>query len=91
MLFDASAFLPLGIEGSLDATSASASFATTTGDILEVSAYAGGAFRLRLGPNTRPDYGLVVGRTKAFSTTQPGRGTWTLVNGDVELTLSGAA
>lgn len=90
MLFDASAFLPLGIEGSLDATSASASFATTTGDILEVSAYAGGAFRLRLGPNTRPDYGLVVGRTKAFSTTQPGRGTWTLVNGDVELTLSGA-
>ena len=69
MLFDASAFLRLGIEGSLDATSASASFATTTGDILEISAYAGGAFRLRLGPNTRPDYDLIVGRTKGFATT----------------------
>lgn len=89
MLFDASAFLRLGIEGSLDATSASASFATTTGDILEISAYAGGAFRLRLGPNTRPDYDLIVGRTKGFATTQPARGTWSLANGDVELSLGG--
>ena len=26
---------------------------------------AGGAFRMRLGPNTRPDYGLLVGRARA--------------------------
>ena len=32
--------------------------------MLEVTAYAGGAFRLRLGPNTRPDYGLLVGRAQ---------------------------
>lgn len=90
MLFDASAFLRVGIEGSVDATSASASFATSTGDILEVTAHAGGAFRLRIGPNTRPDYGLVVGRARSFATTQPGRGTWSLANDDAELVVGGS-
>ena len=49
---------------SLGATSSGASFATSTGDILEVSAYGPGVFRLRFGPRTRPDYGIVVGRAK---------------------------
>ena len=54
MLLDPAAYLRLEIEGSLGATSTGASFATSTGDILEVTAHAGGAFRMRLGPNTRP-------------------------------------
>ncbi|MCC6867863.1 MAG: glycoside hydrolase family 31 protein [Burkholderiales bacterium] len=90
MLFDASAFARLGIEGSVDATSASASFATSTGDILEVTAYAGGAFRLRVGPRARPDYGLLVGRPRAFSTAQRDVATWSLANDDAELTLGGS-
>ena len=53
MLLDPAAYLRLEIEGSLGATSTGASFATSTGDMLEVTAYAGGAFRVRLGPNTR--------------------------------------
>ena len=61
MLLDPTAYQRLENEGSLGATSTGASFATSTGDMLEVTAYAGGAFRVRLGPNTRPDYGLIVG------------------------------
>ena len=64
MLLDPAAYLRLEIEGSLGATSTGASFATSTGDILEVTAHAGGAFRMRLGPNTRPDYGLLVSRAR---------------------------
>ena len=51
---------------SLGSTSTGVSFATSTGDMLEVTAYGGGTFRLRVGPNTRPDYGLVVGRAQAL-------------------------
>ena len=50
---------------SLGATGTGASFATSTGDILEVAAYGPACSALRVGPNTRPDYGLVVGRTHA--------------------------
>ncbi|MCC7328205.1 MAG: glycoside hydrolase family 31 protein [Burkholderiales bacterium] len=90
MFLDPSAYLRLEIEGSLGATGTGASFATSTGDMLEVSAYAGGAFRLRLGPNTRPDYDLVVGRARACTTTQPEPGLWRIDNGDAALEISGA-
>ena len=36
--------------------------------------YGPGVFRLRVGPNTRPDYGLVVGRVKACTVAQPATG-----------------
>lgn len=90
MLFDTSAFLRVGIAGLVDATSASASFATTTGDMLEVSAYADGAFRLRVGPTSRPDYGLVSGRTRSFTTLPAGANRWTLTNGDTALSIGGS-
>ena len=89
MLLDPAAYLRLEIEGSIGATSTGASFATSTGDILEVTAYAGGAFRMRLGPNTRPDYGLLVGRARACTTSQPGPHLWSFVNGDATLELAG--
>ena len=90
MLLDPAAYLRLEIEGSLGATSTGASFATSTGDMLEVTAHAGGAFRMRLGPNTRPDYGLLVGRARACTTSQPGPRLWTFVNGDATLEVAGA-
>jgi len=60
MLLDPSAYLRLEVEGSLGSSATGASFATSTGDMLDVAAYGGGAFRLRLGPNARPDYGLLL-------------------------------
>jgi alpha-D-xyloside xylohydrolase len=89
MLLDPAAYLRLEIEGSLGATGTGASFATSTGDILEVTAQAGGAFRMRLGPNTRPDYGLLVGRARACTTSQPGPRLWSFANGDATLELAG--
>ena len=56
--------------------------ATSTGDILEVSSYGSGIFRLRVGPNTRPDYGIVVGRAKACAVASDTPGTWTFTAGD---------
>ena len=90
MLFDPAAFLRLDVEGSLGATGTGASFATSTGDMLDVTAYANGAFRVRLGPNTRPDYGIVVGRARACTTDQPGPARWTFTNGDAVLELQAA-
>ncbi len=90
MLFDPAAFLRLDVEGSLGATGTGASFATSTGDMLDVTAYPNGAFRVRLGPNTRPDYGIVVGRARACTTDQPGPGTWTFADGDAVLELQAA-
>jgi alpha-D-xyloside xylohydrolase len=90
MFLDPAAYLRLEIEGSLGATSSGASFATSTGDIVEVTAHAGGAFRVRLGPNTRPDYGLLVGKSRGCTTSQPGPQLWSLANGDATLELAGA-
>jgi alpha-D-xyloside xylohydrolase len=90
MLFDPSSYLRLDVEGSLGATGTGASFATSTGDMLDVAAHANGAFRVRLGPHTRPDYGILVGRTRACTTDQTGPGTWTFTNGDAVLELQAA-
>jgi alpha-D-xyloside xylohydrolase len=89
MLLDPAAYLRLEIEGSLGATGTGASFATSTGDILEVTAHAGGAFRMRLGPNTRPDYGLLVGKSRGCTTSQTGPQSWSFTNGDATLELGG--
>ncbi len=89
MLLNSSAYLRIEVQGSLGTSSTGASFATSTGDILEVSAYGDGGFRLRLGPNTRPDYGLIVSRARACAVAQPEAGRWTFTNGDATLELTG--
>ena len=61
MPFDAAAYLRLDAQQSLGASPSGIAFATSTGDVLEVSCYGPGVFRLRVGPDTRPDYGIVVG------------------------------
>ena len=79
---DPTAFLRLDAPNSLGSTATGASFATSTGDVLEVSCYGPGVFRLRAGPNTRPDYGIVTGRVKPCEIAQPAPDTWTFTSGD---------
>jgi hypothetical protein len=66
---DPADYLRLEVPHSLGTTSAGASFATSSGDILEVECFGPGAFRLRVGPHTRPDYGLVVARAQGCTVT----------------------
>jgi alpha-D-xyloside xylohydrolase len=65
MQLDPTAYLRIEAHQSLGTTSSGASFATSTGDILEIASFGEGAFRLRMGPQTRPDYGIVQTRTEA--------------------------
>ena len=55
-----------------------------------MSCYGPGVFRVRAGPNTRPDYGIVVGRTKPCAVAQPAPGTWTFTSGDATLEITGS-
>jgi alpha-D-xyloside xylohydrolase len=88
MHFDASAFGRLDAPQSLGATGSGAAFATSTGDVLEVTCYGPGVFRLRAGPKTRPDYGLVTGRAKPCAVARRDDGTWTFTAGDSTLEIA---
>ena len=90
MLFDFQSFLRLDSPQSLGASASGAAFATSTGDILEVSCYGPGVFRVRAGPNALPDYGLVVGRTKACESRRGADGAWSFTAGDTTLELAGS-
>ncbi len=90
MHFDPSTFLRLDSPQSLGASASGASFATSTGDILEVSCYGAGVFRIRVGPNTKPDYGLIEARTKACTVAHEQDGRYTFSTGDAVLEIAGA-
>ena len=90
LYIDPAAYLRIDAPHSLGTTASGASFATSTGDILEVSCYGPGIFRLRLGPNTRPEYGIVVGRAKPCTVTTDAPGTWSVAAGDATLEIMGA-
>jgi alpha-D-xyloside xylohydrolase len=89
MSFDSSAYIRLNAPNSLGTSASGAAFATSTGDVLEISSYGAGTFRLRVGPNTRPDYGLIVGRAQRCEVSQPDSGTWSFGAGGTRLELSG--
>src|SRR6266481_7138769 len=89
MQLDTTAFIRLDAPNSLGATASGAAFATNTGDILEVACFGPGTFRLRVGPNTRPDYGLVLGRAQRCDVAQPAPGTWMFAAGNASLELTG--
>ncbi|MBK6805549.1 MAG: SMP-30/gluconolactonase/LRE family protein [Betaproteobacteria bacterium] len=78
---DPTAFLRLDALNSLGSTATGASFAVdrrrARGVVLEP-----GVFRLRAGPNTRPDCGIVTGRVKPCEIAQPSPDTWTFASGD---------
>lgn len=88
MQLDPTAYLRLEAPHSLGKSPSGASFATSSGDILEVSSFGPGIFRLRVGPTTRPDYGIVTGRAKACTVSEHD-GTWTFASGDASLELTG--
>jgi alpha-D-xyloside xylohydrolase len=90
MLLDPTAYLRLEALSSFGSTSTGVSFATSTGDLLEVSCFGGNSFRMRLGPNSRPDYGIVVGRTKPCTVVQSAAGLWTISSGDAALEITGS-
>src|SRR5437660_11333560 len=89
MRLDTTAFIRLDAPNSLGATASGAAFATNTGDILEIDCFGPGIFRLRAGPNTRPDYGLVLGRAQRCDVAQPAQGVWSFTNGGATLELRG--
>ena len=90
MAFDPGSFVRLDSPQSLGASASGASFATSTGDILEVSCYGPGIFRLRAGPNTRPDYGLIQGKTRACTVAHEQDRRYTFAAGDALLEIAEA-
>ena len=89
MRLDTRDYLPIDATSSLGASASGASFATSTGDMLEIGSFGSGIFRLRVGPNTRPDYGLIAARAQRCDVAQPSRGLWTFTAGDGSLELAG--
>jgi alpha-D-xyloside xylohydrolase len=90
MQLDPAHYLRLDVPHSLGATAAGASFATSSGDVLDVECFGAGTFRLRVGPSTRPDYGIVAARAKACTVAQRAPGAWTFSAGDSALELRGS-
>ena len=89
IFIDPAAYLRIDALQAFDTTASGASFATSTGDILEVASYGPGVFRVRLGPRALPDYGVVTGRAKACTVTHL-RGESRFESGDATLELVGA-
>ena len=87
--FSPTNYLRLEEPRTIDTSASGASFATSTGDVVEVTSFGPGVFRMRIGPNTRPDYGILVGRSKPCTVAQPQTGTTTFSAGDATLEVSG--
>jgi alpha-D-xyloside xylohydrolase len=88
MNFDTTSYLRLDALESLGVTPSGGAYTTSTGDVLEVSCYGPGVFRLRVGPRTRPDYELVVGRAKACTSAEGPGGARTFASGDAVLEIT---
>jgi len=89
MHLDPTAYLRIEAQQSLGTSASGASFATSTGDIVEIASFGPGVFRVRMGPRTLPDYGIVVGRAKACSTENEGD-AWRFSSGDATLEIESA-
>jgi alpha-D-xyloside xylohydrolase len=89
MQLDTTGYIRVSAPDSLGMSASGGAFATTTGDILEVACFGSGVFRLRIGTNSRPDYGLVLGRAQRCDTSQPDPGVWSFAAGGSRLEVSG--
>ncbi len=90
ILIDPAAYLRIDSLQAFGTSASSISYATSTGDILEVSSFGPGIFRMRLGPNTKPDYGIVVGRAKPCNVTHERDRSASIAAGDATLEISGS-
>src|ERR1043166_9036930 len=89
MQLDPSAYIRLSASSSLGTSASGAAFATSTGDVLEVSCFGPGLFRLRGGAHTRPDYGLGVARAQRCEVTRGEKKRWPSAAGDTRPGLPG--
>ena len=89
MQLDPTAYIRLNAPNSLGTSGSGGEFATSTGDVLEVACYGAGVFRLRVGPNTKPDYGLVLGRAQRCDIARPEEGVWTFSSAGARLEITG--
>lgn len=89
MRLDPSDYLPLDAPQCLGVTSAGASFATSSGDIVEIECFGDGAFRLRSGPDTRPDYGIVTASPRPCAADVSHARRWSFDSGRSKLEVSG--
>ncbi|MDH5285296.1 MAG: alpha-xylosidase [Betaproteobacteria bacterium] len=87
--FDPTNYVRLEDPHPIDTSATGASFATSTGDLLEVTSYGPGVFRLRLGPHGKPDYGILVGKSKPCTVAVPQSGITTFTSGDASLEIGG--
>lgn len=87
--FDPTNYLRLEQPNAIDTSAAGASFATSTGDLLEVTSYGPGVFRLRVGPHTKPDYGILVAKSKPCTVATQPSGLTTFTAGDATLEIGG--
>jgi alpha-D-xyloside xylohydrolase len=85
--FDTSVFLPLDAQGNLGATAAGIAFATSTGDVLEITSFGPGVLRVRAGPHSRPDYGIVQAQEQSCTVANPQPQTWSVAAGDARLEI----
>ena len=90
ILIDPAAYLRIDSLQAFGTSASSISYATSTGDILEVSSFGPGIFRMRLGPNTKPDYGIVVGRAKPCTVTHERDRSASIAAGEATLEISGS-
>jgi len=87
MHLDPSAYLRIEAHQSIEMSASGASFATSSGDILEVSSFGEGVFRMRMGPRTLPDYGIVQQSAEACEVTPGGEEPWRFSAGLATLEL----
>ena len=90
MHLDPTSYLRIEAHQSLGTTGSAASFATSTGDVLEIACFGAGVFRLRMGPQTQPDYAIVQGREEACEIVQDPPGEWRFVSGRARLEMRSA-
>src|SRR5215470_318356 len=89
MPFDPASYIRLSAPNSLGLSASGGAFATSTGDVFEVACYGPGAFRIRVGPNTKPDYGFILGRAQRCEAEQTDPGAWSFTTGSSRLELVG--
>ena len=89
MPFDPTAYIRISAPNSLGLSASGGAFATSTGDVFEVACYGPGVFRMRVGPNTKPDYGFVLGRAQRCEAAQADPGVWSFTAGSARLELVG--
>jgi alpha-D-xyloside xylohydrolase len=89
--FDPTNYVRLEEPRAIDTSAAGASFATSTGDILEVTSHGPGVFRMRIGPRTKPDYGMLVGRSKSIAVSRADASLAAFTAGDATLEITGGS